>query len=149
MIFDRIAALPSYHERFLAAYDFIRACGPDTADGIYELTDGGVWAKVESYWTRNREEGCLEAHFKHMDVQSCLVGAEGIEIFNADRLELAHQDRDKDQMIYRSGAQPAGFIEVLPGDGLVLFPYEPHRPQMMTSRGPEHIKKVVVKIPHA
>lgn len=149
MIFDRVASLLCYNELFKAASDFIQSCGPHTPDGRYELTGGGIFAKVESYWTRGREDGCLESHCKYIDVQSCLVGAEGVEIFNPALLETVSQDIEKDRVLYSLNAQVAGFIEVLPGDAAVFFPGEPHRPQMITSRGAEYIKKVVVKIPHA
>jgi YhcH/YjgK/YiaL family protein len=147
MIFDRVENLDRYHTGFRLAKEFILRCPVDMAYGTYHLNDAGLFARVESYATRTRKEGVIESHIQYIDIQTCLAGAEGMEFFTVNRLETMEVDEEKDLILYEFLNEPSGKVEVYPGDVAVFFPPDAHRPQMITGRGAEVIKKMVIKVP--
>lgn len=129
------------------AFDFIAGLTPDAEEGYTHLQGDDLVARVMSYETKAPENAKLEAHRKFIDIQSTLVGAEGIEWFPIEGLEpVTPFDDVKDRAFYRRpGCAPAK-VDVFPGTFVVLFPPDAHMPQLIVGGTAQVIKKVVVKI---
>lgn len=114
------------------------------------LGEGGMFALVMAYDTRPPEEGVLEAHDAHVDVQMSLDGSEFIDWFPRGALrEKAPYDAEKDVVFFE---RPEGLrvrLHNVPGRFTVLFPNDAHMAQLCGREGPAPVRKVVVKVPVA
>ena len=89
----------------------------------------------------------LEAHRDYMDIQTVLVGAEGMEWCSADGLEVeTPYDASKDVVLYNRPHQVQARIDLSPGTFAALFPQDAHLPQIIAGNAPELVKKVVIKM---
>jgi YhcH/YjgK/YiaL family protein len=129
------------------AFEFLASLTPGTANGEYPLQDEQIFARVMSYPTQLPETAVLEAHRRYIDIQTTLVGAEGIEWFPAPSLAIkTAYDPANDVVLYhRPGPAPAR-VDVFPGTFVLLFPHDAHMPGLMVGGKAEEIKKVVVKV---
>lgn len=135
------------HPVWQAAFQWLEACAEQQADGIYPLGQDGFYARVMSYALKERDVARYENHRHTIDIQYTLNGAERIELSPENMLErLDDYACAKDTEHYKT---PAGFDAVVTNSkGLftIIFPGEPHMPQLMVP-GADAVKKVVVKIP--
>jgi YhcH/YjgK/YiaL family protein len=146
MIFDRLDKLEKYAEVFAQAVEIIRRCSAATPCGRIDIDGDDLFAKVEEYRTRPPEECLFESHLRYIDVQSCLSGAEGMHFLDISECNAVKVDYGNDYIGYTPKTECHNYIAVHPGEAVVFFPQDAHRPQMRTYRGPENIKKIVVKI---
>jgi len=131
------------------AYDFTcRALRENLEVGRYELGDG-VYAMVQSYETKKREDAKYEAHRRYIDVQLIL---DGEEIIAVEPLSVMHQqtclmayDAEKDAELYAENMEGTDY-QLGKGDFLIFMPEDGHMPGLCVQE-PITIKKVVIKIP--
>lgn len=129
------------------AFEFLKSLTPDADEKQYSLMGDDMFARVMSYETRAPEVAKLESHRKYIDVQTVLVGGEGIEWFLRDGLEAdTPYDETKDAEFYRRTSPGPARVDVFPGTFVMLFPHDAHMPALMVEKKTELIKKVVVKI---
>ncbi len=123
---------------FLGTTDF-EACDP----GRIELDGERLFALVQDYRTKPREEAAWEAHRRYIDVQYVVTGCEVMGWSPSDRLK-EHQpyDPQTDCELLRGAGDffmmPAGMVAV-------FFPREAHMPGL-SHNTPAAVRKVVVKI---
>jgi len=149
MIFDKVDNLSLYLPDKLVEpiFSCLRKIDEKTPDGIIDIDGKDVYLRVMSYPTSLRE--CpIEAHNKYVDIQSVLVGAEGIEVFDRSQLDIKTQydDRSDVAFFHETEKQPIQIVNVYPGFFALLFPHEAHRPQIAVNDIPVDIKKYVIKI---
>jgi biofilm protein TabA len=104
-----------------------------------------MYIVVNSYTTKSPEDVPFEAHRKYIDVQILLSGRERIEVARQENLTLLHEyDENIDAMFY---APPAVSTSILlePGQFVVLFPHDAHRPGLFVD-APVDVQKLVIKI---
>lgn len=149
MVYSELYNLDKYVSTDLFEYikDFLKSVDENTEEKLYELNGEDIFARVMSYNTPPPKECEIEAHNKYIDIQSTIVGAEGISIFERSKLiEVRPYLEEKDVALfeYREDALRAHTINV-PGYFTMLFPEDAHRPQEFV-RGYGHVKKYVIKI---
>lgn len=148
MIFDSITNLHRYVSQ--GDYQYIRAfldqVNEDIPEGRYEICGERIFARVMSYQT-NAPAACkIEAHNKYIDIQSTICGAEGIDIYLREGMEISEvYDEDGDVAYYRHLGIPSVHVNNLPGFFSFILPEEAHSPQQRVS-GIGHVKKFVIKI---
>jgi biofilm protein TabA len=131
--FDTTSAV---HARILAV--------PEGETQRVELGEG-VFALEQVYQSKPREEGRLEAHERHVDLQAIVAGEELIEVTTADGLvvtEDALQDRD---VCFFADAADVSVWRMRTGEVAVFFPADVHKPSLQIS-GPAVVHKTVVKV---
>ena len=140
---DQVIGLSTY-ERIKGFLDFVNE---NTPDGEYEIFKKEIVAKVMTYETVVPHEGIIEAHNKYIDIQFTLKGAEGISIFDRDRLIVSKEyDEIRDVILFEENAEMLmAYTNNLPGFFTMLFPEDAHRPGDKI-RGIEEVKKVVIKV---
>lgn len=130
-----------------AAYHFLKNNNlAEMPLGRYELTEGGAYATVDTYLTRDRDTCRYEAHRKYIDIQYVAAGAEYMELIPLHQL--------KEDQRYNAEADIMFFESKLPGEMLyadknvyyVFFPDDAHKPCLRANHTGE-VRKVVVKIP--
>lgn len=112
-------------------------------EGRHAVDGDRVFALVSDYETKPPEEGFWEAHRRHIDVQYVHAGRERIAYADLASFDADPYDAERDLVVARGvGGQ---FVEVAPGDFVILFPHDVHMPGL-TAQARSHVRKVVVKV---
>lgn len=149
MIFDQLQNLNKYvtQEQFQKIDNFLKLSSPDMKEGRYEIDGKAIYARVMSYTTSLRQNCKIEAHDKYIDIQSSLVGMEGIDIFDRDELNISEAyNKDKDVAFYEETVAPNVSVNNKAGYFSMIYPKEAHRPQISVNQRCEKVKKFVIKI---
>lgn len=146
MIYDKLSELGNYGPAFAKAVEIIRNCSPETPCGRIDVDGDDIFASVAEYRTKSPGESIFESHREYIDVQACITGAEEMHFLNIADCDVIREDFANDYIGQMPKAGWYGSVVVHPGDAVVFFPQDAHRPQMRACHGPEHVKKVVVKI---
>jgi YhcH/YjgK/YiaL family protein len=146
MIIDRIDNAHLYYAvniKFQRAFDYIR--GIDTSSipvGRYEIDGENIYAMVQQYNTKLKEQGFWEAHRRYIDLQYIVQGAEGMGYANIHHLQQGEYDASKDFLpLYGDG----DIFTLHSGSFVLLMPEDSHMPGLVIG-SPAPVKKVVVKI---
>ena len=146
MIIDRIDNAHLYyaiHSKFKRAFDYIHEINIATIPaGKYEIDGENMYAMVQEYNTKPKEQGFWEAHRRYIDLQYVVRGAEGIGYANINHLQQGEYDASKDFLpLYGEG----DLITLRSGSFVMLLPEDAHMPGMAI--GPSApVRKIVVKI---
>mgnify|MGYP006429296709 CR=1 FL=1 len=149
MIFDHLNNTSHYSldSKWKTAFEFLREFTSEVEEGEYPIDGEKLFAKVLSYETRGPEGGNIESHQCYADIQICLDGAEGIDIYDTEKLAVRKPyDADTDLAFYHAkDACRIARVDLYPGSFVILWPRDAHRPQMAVGV-PAKIKKAVVKV---
>ena len=149
MIFDQLRNINKYvsSEQLQKIEKFLKELSPDMEEKRYDIDGEAIYAKVMSYSTSLPCDCRIEAHDKYIDIQSSLQGAEGIDIFDRDSLDILEDyDQEKDVAFYEETTAPIISINNVAGYFTMIFPEEAHRPQVSVDRKCEKVKKFVIKV---
>lgn len=149
MIVDRLENYGRYFSSKEArlAFDYLLGLGPDAAEGDFPIRGEEIYARVMSYDTRTVDVAKLEGHRRYIDIQTTLVGVEGIDWVPLRGLEprMAYDER-KDVQFFARPDLALCRVNVFPGTFALFLPDDVHMPQLMVGPLPAHIKKAVIKI---
>lgn len=113
-------------------------------DGRIEIEPGELAAIVQSYVTKPRSEGRLEAHRRFIDIQYVIDGEERMGWAPlADLSPDGEFDEGSDVGFYGGAGE---LVSVKAGSFAVFFPHDAHMPCISPAGGPCAVKKVVVKV---
>lgn len=149
MIIDKIENLGLYFagSEWNTIADFLANLDKDTPEGEYVIRQNEIFARVMSYETLNQDKGTLEAHREYIDIQTVLIGAEGIAWHPSESLEISQlYDDEKDVEFYLTPESLPARVDVTPGNFVALFPHDAHMPQLRVHGFQSRVKKIVVKI---
>lgn len=149
MVFDQLQNLSKYvtWEEFQKMRNFLKLLSPDMAEGYYEIDGEAIYARVMSYPTSLRQDCEIEAHDKYIDIQSSLVGIEGIEIFERNELNILEvYNKEKDVTFYEETVRPNASVDNREGYFSMIYPNEAHRPKISVNQRCEEVKKFVIKV---
>lgn len=148
MIYDKLEKLQEYlPEDLREPVEAFLAKVKDLPPGRYEVAGEKAYAKVHEYATSEPEDCKVEAHDKYIDIQATLTGAEGITVYEREKLQIkAPYNPDKDAVYFEpdTKAQRA-HTDNLPGWFTWLEPQEAHRPQENVV-GYGRVRKFVIKV---
>lgn len=126
---------------------FLTSLSSETPEGDYPLKGREIFAKVMGYETRGVETARFESHREYIDIQSVLVGSEGIAWHTAQTLKVSdHYDSNNDIEFYATPEVIPARVDVFPGYFVALYPHDAHMPQLRVDENTPWVKKVVVKI---
>ncbi len=149
MILDRIENLGQY--TCMATYreqieEFIKLCKETKLErGKYDIVGDDLFALVQTYETRECEEGKMESHKKYIDLQYVEKGSELMHWSPVEGLEVEEvYEADKDVMFYK---KQKAYAEIPLKEGLFVcfFPEDAHMLGAMYETKQE-IDKIVFKI---
>lgn len=135
MIFDKIENLDKYPQISEEIKKFIRNC-PKTC-GHYEINETD-FANIEEYTTK--KESKFERHRLFADIQIVLNGEEKLFIGDAGKVLVPYVE----DIEFLDG-KPTSSVLLDGTNFVMIFPDEPHMPQMALDKE-SHVKKLVVKI---
>jgi YhcH/YjgK/YiaL family protein len=105
-----------------------------------------VYALVQSYETKRSEAARYESHRQYLDIQVLVSGKELIEVTDRDGLKASEPYKPDIEFYETPEPNPCFSMALAPGEALVLFPEDAHRPCLAAGGGPESVKKLVLKI---
>lgn len=149
MIIDRLENLKKYiDENDMRKIDaFLKRLSPEMEEGRYEIDGDEIYARVMSYNTSPREDCKIEAHDVYIDIQSTLVGQEGIDVFHREELaENVSYNNENDVRFYENSNQNYVTVKNLPNYFSMIFPEEAHKPQISLDEKCNVVKKFVIKM---
>lgn len=149
MIFAHLKYLYKYlsENQFIKISKFLRELSPEMEERQYDIDGESIYARVMSYRTSLQSDCKIEAHNKYIDIQSSLVGAEGIDLFDRNILGvLKEYDETGDVSFFEDTAAPYISIKNAEGFFSMIFPEEAHRPQISINGNCDYVKKFVIKI---
>jgi YhcH/YjgK/YiaL family protein len=123
---------------------WLRGLTPETPLGRHPFGIDDLWASVQEYETRPREECRFESHRDHVDIQYTIAGSEIIDWIERGVLEPDGDFADDVQF----WSPPGGGFSALaqePRRFAVFFPADAHRPKVMAGK-PGLVRKAVIKI---
>ncbi len=146
MIIDQINNAHLYyalHPKFKFAFDYVNGINIQTiSTGRHEIDGESMYALVQEYDTKLKEDGKWEAHHRYIDLQYVVKGTEGIGYANIHCLKQGEYDTTRDFL----PLQGEGDIVTLhSGSFVLLFPEDAHMPGMAMG-SPATVKKIVLKI---
>ena len=146
MILDTIHLASRYatlHPAFEQAFRFLAQGDLNTlAPGRYELDGANLYANVEQTEGRGKETARLEAHREYIDIQFVLSGVEIIGWKACMDCAEDKQGYDMERDIEFFTDKPDVWLQVNPGQFVILFPEDAHAPLAGTGS----VAKVVVKV---
>jgi YhcH/YjgK/YiaL family protein len=146
MIIDRIDNAHLYYAvniKFKWVFDYLHQIDADTIPvGKYEIDGENMYALVQQYNTKLKEQGVWEAHRRYIDLQYVVQGVEGIGYANINHLRQGDYESSKDFLPLRG----EGDLVILHGGSFViLMPEDAHMPGMAII-SPAPVRKIVIKI---
>ncbi len=126
---------------------WVENVGKDLTEGEYEIAGEDVFARVLSYHTKEEKNCRIEAHNRYVDIQSTIIGEEGIQVYHRELLETEEDyDSKKDVAFFKRSCEPFASLNIEEGKFAMLFSYEAHQPEISYSGECPQIKKFVIKI---
>lgn len=147
MILDRLTNAAHYrklHPLFAQAFDALQAEDwTQRKDGRYELAGPRLYAMVQRYQSKPREQGKWEAHRRYIDIQYVAAGAEQLGWADRDSLRITDSYDEAKEAMFLAG--DGSFVKVAAGSFVVFLPHDAHMPGIALA-GPEPVTKVVLKV---
>lgn len=147
MIIDKLTNADLYYkinQRISSALEYLKTTNFDNIEtGRHDIDGDIVYALVNDYTTKHKEEAKLESHRKYIDVQYVASGCEllGYALFN-DQKPLKEYDDEKDFMLFD---EEISFINFNKGMFAVIFPEDLHMPGIMRN-SPAAVRKIIIKV---
>jgi len=117
--------------------------------GIYPIEGKDIFVQVFDVKTKEKEEARPEVHRKYIEVHYSVEGKErvgfAVDLGNNDVVETLLETKDA---IFYGEVENEGEIILQPGDYLVFFPEDVHRP-IWENGGSTTIRRIVIKINEA
>lgn len=141
---SRAAVLPAAVTRALEALD--RRELSTLTPGRYPLDEDGMFLLIQQLTTKPAADCRPEAHREHADIQLVLDGSERYGIAPHDPALLPIDDllNSRDIAFYPT-PRHEWFLDLAPGQFVVVYPGDLHRPCCAVST-PQPVRKAVVKI---
>jgi|AntAceMinimDraft_16_1070373.scaffolds.fasta_scaffold05457_5 YhcH/YjgK/YiaL family protein len=147
MIIDVLENADLYRKlnsKFNEGFDFLRNTNLLKLDiGKYEIEGTNIYAIVDNYFTRFKEEGLWEAHRRYIDIQFVVKNKEQMGYANLGQMQkYTKYDQEKDILFFKG----TGSYFIIPAGTFVIFtPQDVHMPGIAIEK-PEAVKKIVLKI---
>lgn len=146
MIIDRLKYASLYFgmsEGIETALSYLQSSDmSNVKSGRYEIDGSNIYAIVQKYETKHREDGLWEAHRQYIDVQYIIKGIELIGYANIENLEMEEYDDFKDRLTLKGDGD---FFVVRAGTFVIFTPQDAHMPGLAVNT-PRVIEKIVLKV---
>jgi len=111
-----------------------------------EIEGEALYALIQCYQPRTREQGRFEVHQRHPDLQYLCEGQEWIEVCDLhSRAGLPPYDANGN-LYFPLGSQAHSRIRLQAGRVAVLFPNDAHAPCLRVNEADTLVRKLVIKI---
>ena len=147
MIIDVLKNANLYREvnsKFNKAFNFLRNMDLLKLNpGKYEIEGTSIYAIVDNYFTRPKEEGLWEAHRRYIDIQFVVKNKEQMGYASLGQMQnCTEYDQEKDILFFKG----TGSYFIMPaGTFVILTPQDVHMQGIAIEKS-EAVKKIVIKV---
>lgn len=150
MIFDNIKNCEMYYgvnPKFKKAFEFIKKAVEENVEvGKYEIEGKDIYASVQNYDSKLKENSSFEGHNNYIDIQYIIDGREIMGVMEIAHAEVRDEyNPDKDVTFYKD-SETASCCVAGKGDFCIFYPHDIHRPGMAFNNIPSNVRKIVVKV---
>ena len=138
------AGCPAAVRRALAWLEEHDICAMEP--GRHPIEGDDMYVMVQQVTTHPLEGSSMEAHYKYIDLMYWPQAGERIGVARLRGGETVSKDCPEDDYRLLPAAEDECFLRTRPGDFLVLFPQDAHRPCLHPDGEPVSFRKAVVKI---
>ncbi len=132
---------------FAKAIDF--ALNSDLAEletGLHGIDGEKAFAMVNEYSTKKAADCEWESHHAHADIQIMIEGSEKFGYAPlVDQQPTGAFHSGNDVVFYSIPTEESGYIPLYPGQFIIFFPSDIHRPEVANNE-PAPVKKMVIKV---
>lgn len=150
MIVDNLKNCHQYYSvngKFERAFAFIeKAVKENFAVGKYEIDGKEIFASVQEYTSKLKEDGNYEGHRNYIDIQYIISGIEVIEVADISKMSLKTEYNEIKDVEFYDDCNTAGMAVLQSGEYGIFFPHDIHKPGLAFKNSPAYVKKIVVKI---
>ena len=150
MIFDNIKNCKMYYDlnsNFEKAFAFIhKAMEEELEVGKYEIDGNDVYAIVQSYDSKLKENSTFEGHENYIDIQCVLEGCEILGVVDVEKAVIKDEYNPERDIAFYEDCDCASYCVAGQGDFCVFYPHDIHRPCIAVDNLPSKVRKIVVKI---
>ena len=137
-----------YTEKLQKALTFLENMDLESVrDEKFVLEEDQIFGFVTTVETEEKDARRPESHEKHLDIQFLIEGREKIGYLRKrEGLQIVSDELEKKDICFYDGNLDGEiFLDLNPGDFVVLFPEDIHRPQCSGGEN-RKIRKCVIKI---
>jgi len=146
MLIDKIENCYIYKplsKRIAAAFEYINQTDLSSLKpGKYIIDNEDIFALVQEYDTKNKNEGKLEGHYQYIDLQYIIKGVELIGTSLLTDQKIITNNPEADYAFYEGEPD---FHTLTEGMFAIFFPHDLHMPGISVEQ-PSKVKKLVIKI---
>ena len=110
------------------------------------MEGGGIIAKVQRYHTSPAEQRKFENHKLYADIQIMRQGSERQDVVVAENLDPIDGYHEQKDVTKYKATSPFSSIVLSPGQFVVYFPDDIHRPNCMVDVAPQEVRKICMKV---
>nr|WP_086937867.1 YhcH/YjgK/YiaL family protein [Thaumasiovibrio occultus] len=114
--------------------------------GKHELYGDNAFFILADDHTQLLEERRSEAHRDYLDVQIVLEGEETFGYSLSKFAAIEDDQLDERDLSFSSQVIDERFITLTPGEFIIFYPGQPHRPLVATDKGPAPVRKAIIKV---
>lgn len=145
MVLDKLTNYEQYlglNKNMKAAFQFlVNTDLKNIASGKHEVNEG-VFALVQEYDTKEKEDCKLEGHTKYIDIQYLIRGVEQMGVAPKNGQKVIETNNENDYSFFEGTGE---FFKVEEGMFTIFFPNDLHMPCVKMD-GATTVKKVVMKV---
>lgn len=149
MIIDNIK-YASYYERlhpeFASVFEVLASLTAESEDKRYEVDGDKAFVNLSSYVNKPVSECKFENHKKYIDIQYVVSGEEKIDLTDSAVLTVTEDRIDDGDIAFYEDTEHFDTADLEPGDFVIIFPGEAHRPCVAPDGKGVQVKKAVAKI---
>lgn len=150
MIYDSLKNAGRYarlSENFRRAFEYLRANDLTRLPvGRYDIHGDDVYIMIQEPALKSWSEGRWETHRRYADIQLMIEGRERIGYCIVDEsAEMETPYIPENDVMFYTGIEGGSAI-LNPGEMMVLFPEDAHRPCIWPAENAAPVRKAVVKV---
>lgn len=146
MITDKLENIKLYltiNPRFSKALEYLQNTNlKEIENGKYKIENDEIFAIVQEYMTKDKNECKLEGHKNYIDIQYIISGEELIGISTLENQEKVTVNKEDDYTFYEGESY---FIKLKEGMFAIFFPDDLHMPSIKVE-ATKSVKKIVIKV---
>ena len=133
------------HPRFEKAFAALKElAAQNLEDSRFEIDGRDIHVIVTSYDSQPAKERNFEIHHEYIDIQYIVKGKELIGYESIDKLENLNTPGNEIEFFGLN--EDFDTIRLEAGECVIIFPEEPHAPNIAVDDIPESVQKIVVKV---
>lgn len=141
---DQSARYEGLHPLFKAAFDYLKSHDLSRlAPQTITIQGEEIYGSLMELASNPQDEQPLEAHDRHIDIQLLLAGEERIGWSPRSRCQEITVPYDMEKDILFFGERPTSFVDLVPGEFVILYPEDAHAPMIGSG---DQIKKIIIKV---